>query len=96
MKIDVKKIAKLANLHITSEEEPMFEKQLADILQYVEQLNKVDVTGVKPTSQVTGLENVTRNDNFTDDMLSKTDALSGTKNTKNGMFKVKALIKSDE
>lgn len=94
MKIDVKKVAKLANLTLTPEEETKFEKQLSDILQYVEKLNEVDVKNVEPTSQVTGLENVTRNDNFTDDMLTQEEALSGTDSKHNGMFKVKALIES--
>ncbi|MFI5265525.1 MAG: Asp-tRNA(Asn)/Glu-tRNA(Gln) amidotransferase subunit GatC [Candidatus Levyibacteriota bacterium] len=94
MKIDVKKIAKLANLTLTPEEETKFEKQLSDILQYVEKLNKVDVKDVEPTSQITGLENVTRNDDFTDEMLSQEQALSGAKSTHNGMFKVKALLEN--
>lgn len=92
MKIDVKKVAKLANLTITPEEEVKFEKQLTDILQYVEKLNEVDVKDVIPTSQVTGLENVTRNDNFTDDMLTQEEALSGSTNIEKGMFKVPALL----
>lgn len=92
MKIDVKKIAQLAALTITPEEETKFEKQLSDILGYVEKLNEVNVEGVEPTSQVTGLENVTRNDNFTDEMLTQEQALSGTQNTHNGMFKVPAVL----
>lgn len=92
MKIDVKKVAKLAALTITPEEEVKFEKQLTDILQYVEKLSEVDVTDVIPTSQVTGLENVTRNDDFTDDMLTQEEALSGSKSTEKGMFKVPALL----
>lgn len=78
MKIDVKRIAKLANLTLSASEEKEFDEQLNDILSYVEQLNKVDTENVEPTAQVTGLKNVTRNDKFTDDMLSQDEALSGT------------------
>lgn len=92
MKIDVKKIAKLASLTLTAEEEIKFEKQLSDILQYVEKLNEVDVKDVEPTSQITGLENVTRNDNYTADMLTQEQALSGNNSKHNGMFKVKAVL----
>lgn len=95
MKIDVKKVAKLANLTITPEEEVRFEKQLSEILQYVEKLNEVDVTDVQPTSQITGLENITRNDNFTDDMLIQEEALSGTKSQHNGFFKVDAILNDE-
>jgi aspartyl-tRNA(Asn)/glutamyl-tRNA(Gln) amidotransferase subunit C len=94
MKIDVKKIAKLASLTLTAEEEIKFEKQLSDILQYVEKLNEVDVTNVEPTSQITGLENITRNDDFTSEMLTQEQALSGTSSKHNGMFKVKALLEN--
>ncbi len=94
MKIDVKKVAKLANLTLTPDEESKFEKQLSDILQYVEQLNEVDVNGVIPTSQVTGLENVTRDDGSSDNCLTQEEALSGSFETHNGMFKVKQLIET--
>lgn len=92
MKIDVKKVAKLANLTISPEEETKFEKQLSDILQYVEQLNNIDTKDVIPTSQVTGLQNVTFNDEFSDNSLTQDEALSGTENKHNGMFKVKAVM----
>lgn len=62
MKIDVVKVAKLANLPLTSAEEKKFGKQLASILDYMEVLNKVDTSNVEPTSQVTGLKNVMRED----------------------------------
>lgn len=91
MKINIKHIAKLANLEITPQEESKFEKQITDILEYVEKINTADVKDVEPTSQVTGLENITRPDE-TSPSLSQEDALSGTKNLHNGMFKVKAVL----
>ena len=92
MKIDIKHIAKLSNLTLTELEEKEFDGQLNDILSYIEQLNKVDTANVEPTAQVTGLKNVTRNDNFTDDMLSQEEALSGGKKTHNGLFVVDKLV----
>jgi len=94
MKIDVKKTAKLANLALTSQEEKTLEAQLNDILSYVEKIDSLDVKDITPTSQVTGLENVTFNDKFSDDSLSQEEALSGSTNTHNGMFKVKAVLES--
>lgn len=93
MKIDVKKVAKLANLPLTSEEEKKFENQLSDILQYVEVLNKVDTKDVRETSQVTGLENVSRSDETTPS-LTQDEALSGTDSQHNGMFKVSAVLEN--
>ena len=55
MKIDVAKVAKLANLTLKPEEKVKFEKQLSETLEYVNKLNSVDTENVEPTSQVTGL-----------------------------------------
>ena len=91
MKIDVKDVAKLANLKLTSEEEKKFESQLGDILSYVEQLQKIDTTGIEETAQVTGLSNVARNDT-TSPSLSQEDALSNAKKQHNGFVKVQAIL----
>lgn len=93
MKIDVKHIAKLANLPLKEDELAKFEKQLADILQYVEQLQKVDTENVIPTSQVTGLENVLRED-IAGPSLSQEDALKNAKNKHNGLFQVKGILEN--
>ena len=91
MKINVKHIAKLANLPLSEKEEKKFEKQLSEILTYVEQLNSVDTKDIKITSQITGLENVTRKDKDSSS-LSQNEALSNTKSKHNGMFKVKKIL----
>ena len=62
MKIDVVKVAKLANLPLTKEEEEKYGKQLSKILEYMEKLNQVDTSKVDATFNVTGLSNVTRED----------------------------------
>lgn len=91
MKIDVSHVAKLANLPLTENEKEKFEKQLNDILSYIEKLNEVDTKNVEPTSQVTGLENVTREDKPAPS-LSQEEVLKNTKSQHNGMFKVKAIF----
>jgi aspartyl-tRNA(Asn)/glutamyl-tRNA(Gln) amidotransferase subunit C len=92
MKIDVKKVAKLANLTLSSKEELEFDKQLNDVIGYIEKLNSVDTSNVEPTAQVTGLKNRTRVDNSPIDSLSQEEALSGGKSTHNGLFKVDKLV----
>lgn len=91
MKINVTRVAKLANLQITKEEEATFEKQLSDVLDYIEVLDEVDTKDIKPTSQVTGLENVTQEDEARES-LSQEAVLANTKNGYNGSFKVKAIL----
>jgi aspartyl-tRNA(Asn)/glutamyl-tRNA(Gln) amidotransferase subunit C len=46
--MEIKKIAELARLHLSLEEEKKFESQLKDILKYVEKLNEVDTKNVEP------------------------------------------------
>lgn len=91
MKIDVSHVAKLANLPLKPEEKNKFEKQLSETLSYVGKLNSINTQGIEPTSQVTGLENITRNDEAKPS-LSQDEALSNTKNKHNGFFKVKAIL----
>ena len=91
MKINVTHIAKLANLPLKSEEKEKFEKQLSETLSYVEKLNSIDTKNIEPTSQVTGLENITRDDE-TSPSLTQEEALSNTKSKNNGLFKVKAIL----
>lgn len=94
MKIDVKKLAKLANLKIKPEDEKKFEKQLSEIVTYFEKLNKVDTKDVEITSQVTGLENIMREDNPAPSLTQK-GVLSGSDSRHNGLFRVDAILNSE-
>src|SRR5687767_14439933 len=49
---DVERIAALAQLELTDEEKQLFTRQLADILNYAEQLQAIDTTGVPATAHV--------------------------------------------
>jgi aspartyl/glutamyl-tRNA(Asn/Gln) amidotransferase C subunit len=49
---DVEKIAALANLELNAAELELFARQLADILEYANQLQRVDTTGVPPTASI--------------------------------------------
>ena len=63
MKIDIKHVAKLANLTLTNKEKEKFDQQLNETVAYIDKLEEINTKGVYPTSQVTGLENITREDN---------------------------------
>ncbi len=45
---EVEKIAGLANLELTAEEKDLFSNQLAAIVEYVDQLNELDTSGIEP------------------------------------------------
>ena len=94
MKLNIKHIAKLANLPITQTEEKKLEEQLTETLKYVEILQEVDTKNIQPTAHVTGLENITREDTSTDS-LSQQQALLNAKKTHNGFFEVDAILEND-
>ena len=95
MKVDIKHVAKLANLTLTPDEETKFEKQLSDILTYVEKLNEVDTKNIEQTAQVMGLQNVKRDDNVAQVSLTQDESLSGAIDQHNGFFKVKAILENE-
>ena len=49
---DVEYVAKLANLEVPDGEKKELAVQLSRIVEYVEQLNKLDVSAVVPTTQI--------------------------------------------
>ncbi|MBU1992746.1 MAG: Asp-tRNA(Asn)/Glu-tRNA(Gln) amidotransferase subunit GatC [Patescibacteria group bacterium] len=75
---DIKHVAALARLKLTGEEVKRFSGQLGSVFEYMKDLNEVDTEGVEPTSQVTGLSNVTeedtvRNEYDADELLGATE-----------------------
>ena len=91
MKINVPHVAKLANLQLSDDEIKKFDKQLAETLKYVENMAEIDTKNIKPTSHVTGLENITRED-VAQPSLTQKQALSNAKKTYNGSFEVDAIL----
>lgn len=61
-KEEIQHIAHLARLELSAAELEKYGSQLSAVLEYIDQLKEVDVEGVEPTAQVTGLENVWRKD----------------------------------
>lgn len=89
---DVLKLALLARISLSDDEVAEFSEELSAILQYVEQLATVDVTGLKPTNQVTGLTNVMREDVVKDYGYAPQDLLKNVPKTQDNMLKVQRMI----
>lgn len=89
----VKKIAALANLPINEENLTKLQKELESSFEFINKIQSLDTSKVEETSQVTGLENVLRED-FIDKKrtLSQKEALSQAPSTHKGYFKVKAIF----
>lgn len=89
---DVLKLARLSRLDLSEAEVDEYLKELTTVLQYVEQLQDVDVDGLQPTTQVTGLTNVMRDDTVRDYGVSRDDLLRLAPKTDDGQLKVKRMI----
>src|SRR5687768_1839336 len=89
---DVLKLARLARLQLSDEEISRFEKEITSILEYVELLQDLDVSGLEPTQQVTGLKSVMRDDTVKDYGASPEDLLKNAPAKENGHIKVKRML----
>ena len=91
-KNEVLKLARLARLSLNDDEVVKYADELGEILTYVELLSTVDTDGLKPTNQVTGLENVYRADVVLEYTAQPDELLKGTPSSKDGYIKVKRMI----
>ena len=87
---DVEHVAKLARLELTEDEKVLYTKQLGDVLKYVDQMNEVDTSNVKPMAQVIDFVNVMRED-IPEQKISKEAWMSNAPEEENGFFKVPKL-----
>ena len=60
--LNIDHVAKLARLALTPEEKAEFARQLGDVLHHIEQLSKVDVSGVEPSAHAFAVHNVWQDD----------------------------------
>lgn len=89
---DVLKLAALSKLRLTDEEVERLRGELSEILDYVEQLDRVDTSGLEPTYQVTGLKNVMRPDEVKDYGYKAEDLLKNAPAVQDNQFKVKRVL----
>jgi len=92
---EVIKIAELARLHFSEAELEAFTVQFQSILDYVEQLEEVDVAGIEPTSHVSlgeGFEECLFREDEVMPSLSVEDSLANAPESGQGQFKVPKVI----
>ncbi len=90
----VQKVALLARLQLTPEEEEQFTTQLNGILDYFEQLSELDVTDVAPTFRAIDMSNVTRPD-MAQIYRDRDDILESAPDRDGEFFKVPRIINTD-
>ena len=89
---DVLKLANLDKLELSDKEVEEFQKEISEVLGYVEQLQEVDLDGLKPTYQVTGLKNITRPDEIKDYGTDRNNLLKNVPAVESGQIKVKRIL----
>jgi aspartyl-tRNA(Asn)/glutamyl-tRNA(Gln) amidotransferase subunit C len=91
MKMDIEKVARLARLELSEKEKNTLGNQLEQILTYMEQLNRIDTTGVEPTSHAIPIQNAFREDE-TRPSFSREEVLGIAPEEEDGHFKVPRII----
>ena len=90
---DVDRIATLARLELSEAERDLFVHQLSHVLEYAEQIQKIDTTGVPPTAQVLARMPADRADEPRPG-LSNADALANAPDPspQTGLFRVPRVL----
>jgi aspartyl-tRNA(Asn)/glutamyl-tRNA(Gln) amidotransferase subunit C len=89
--LDVAYVARLARINLTEAEAKVFQKQLDDVLQYVEKLRQADVTDVEAVAHGLPIFNVFRED-APRDWFTAEQALSNAPRQANGLFIVSKVV----
>ncbi len=90
-------IAQLANIPISEQEETSLAKAFEETLIVVDELATLDVKNVPTTHQVTGLENVWREDEINQEAtFTQQEALANAQQTHNGYFVVPRILEEKD
>lgn len=90
---DVLKFARLARISLSKEELELFSIELTSILDYVEQLNNVDLENYEPTVQVSEPSRTSRPDEIIPYNASPDDLLENVPSKDGRYIKVKRILK---
>jgi aspartyl-tRNA(Asn)/glutamyl-tRNA(Gln) amidotransferase subunit C len=88
----VLRLAQLSSLTLTDDEIEGLQADLQNILTYIDQLKELDTSGVEPTYQVTGLENVWREDVAKASQVSREDLLALAPEQQDNQIKVPKVL----
>jgi aspartyl-tRNA(Asn)/glutamyl-tRNA(Gln) amidotransferase subunit C len=92
----VKRVAQLANIPLEDTQAEKFVGAFEETLEVIENLKEVSTAELEPTHQVTGLENVMREDVVDEKhMFSQQQAITNAKKTYQGYFVVPRILDND-
>ncbi len=88
---EVKHIAELARLDLTSSELQLYQQQLSAILDYAARLKEIDTTGIQPTASVLAIPSRLREDQIHSG-LTTNEALQNAPHTQDSQFRVPPVM----
>ena len=88
---DIQHLASLSSLALADDEVDGLRQDLENIIGYIEQLGELNTAGVEPTYQVTGLENVWREDEVKQG-ISRDELLELAPEKQNNQVKVPQVL----
>jgi|TARA_B100001250_G_scaffold414366_1_gene452250 aspartyl-tRNA(Asn)/glutamyl-tRNA(Gln) amidotransferase subunit C len=88
---DIKYVANLARIKLTSDQEARLGSQLGGILGYVKKLEELDISNVEPMAHAVPLHNVMRADQVQPSITNE-EALANAPKKANGLFVVPKII----
>lgn len=89
--LDVAYVARLARLRLTEDEARLFQTQLGHVLEYVDKLREVDVSGAEAAAHAVPRSNVFREDKARD-WFTAEEALRNAPRQANGLFAVTKVL----
>ncbi|MBY6004784.1 Asp-tRNA(Asn)/Glu-tRNA(Gln) amidotransferase subunit GatC [Salipiger bermudensis] len=85
------RVAKLARIRVEDDQLPALAQEFSNILEFIEQLNEVDVDGVEPMVSVTPMRLKRRQDGVTDGN-QQDKILSNAPDAREGFFAVPKVV----
>jgi aspartyl-tRNA(Asn)/glutamyl-tRNA(Gln) amidotransferase subunit C len=90
-------VAQLSNLKLSEDQLRTFPAAFSETLSVVDQLRELNVADVEPTHQVTGLENIWREDKIQEEyMFTQAQALANAAQTHEGFIVVPQIIEQTD
>ena len=90
-RIDVTYVAQLARMNLSPADKELFQRQLSDVLHYIEKLREVDVSAVEASTHAIPVLNVFREDEPRD-WFTAEEALANAPRKANNLFIVPKVV----
>lgn len=91
---EVRKVANLARLELSENEIEEYRRQLSDVLDYVEQLDELELDDVEPTARAVAQTNVWREDEARPSLALR-EVLRNAPATSDDQFLIQAVLSDD-